>query len=230
MTLYAKGYIIEYSISNGGCMKKLGFTLAEVLITLGIIGIVAALTLPAIVQKQQKQEASSRLKKFVSTFSQAILFAESDYGPHAGWEMGEMSTYDSGLYFMNKYIKPYVKYIDIDKTKTVNNMFGAKMRFLDGSEVSVAIGACYDIIYDYNGEKKPNEAGKDIFRFLLCNSEKSCSIKPIFRSAYCQTKEIYDRDYPRTRDKMLELCKNRPDNCSILLENDNWEFKKDYPW
>ena len=68
MTLYAKGYIIEYSISNGGCMKKLGFTLAEVLITLGIIGIVAALTLPAIVQKQQKQEASSRLKKLCRLF------------------------------------------------------------------------------------------------------------------------------------------------------------------
>ena len=211
-------------------MKVKAFTLAEVLITLGIIGIVAAMTLPALVQKQQKHEASSRLKKFVSTFSQAILFAENAYGPHAGWDMGEMNTYESAMNFLDKYIKPYVKYIDIEKTITYNNMQGAKMRFLDGSVVYIAIGACYDIEYDYNGEKKPNELGKDIFRFLLCNSESACQIKPIFRSAYCETKEIYEKDYPRTRDKMLAQCKQIPARCSILLENDNWEFKKDYPW
>ena len=43
---------------------KQGFTLAEVLITLGIIGVVAALTLPSIVAHQRKVEDSSRLKKF----------------------------------------------------------------------------------------------------------------------------------------------------------------------
>lgn len=214
----------------GGCMKKFGFTLAEVLITLGIIGVVAALTLPALIQKQQKQEASSRLKKFVSTFSQAILFAENEYGPHAGWEIGEMNNYDSALNFMNKYIKPYVKYIDIEKADMEINMRGAKMRFLDGSVVSVAIGACYDIVYDYNGDKKPNELGKDIFRFLLCNSEAACSIKPIFRSFYCHTKEVYDKNYPKNRQEMITQCKLNSSYCTILLENDNWEFKKDYPY
>lgn len=42
------------------------FTLAEVLITLAIIGIVAALTLPTLNQKQQQIETTSRLKKFYS--------------------------------------------------------------------------------------------------------------------------------------------------------------------
>lgn len=40
-------------------MNKTAFTLAEVLITLGIIGIVAAMTLPSIIQKQYQKEASS---------------------------------------------------------------------------------------------------------------------------------------------------------------------------
>ena len=35
--------------------KKLAFTLAEVLITLGIIGVVAALTLPALISNYKKQ-------------------------------------------------------------------------------------------------------------------------------------------------------------------------------
>lgn len=46
-------------------MNKTAFTLAEVLITLGIIGIVAAMTLPTIIQKQYQKEASSRLKNFI---------------------------------------------------------------------------------------------------------------------------------------------------------------------
>lgn len=45
--------------------RILSFTMAEVLITLGIIGIVAAMTLPALIQKYQKQETSARLKKIL---------------------------------------------------------------------------------------------------------------------------------------------------------------------
>ena len=65
-------------------MKK-GFTLAEVLITLGIIGIVAAMTLPAVVQKKQKLETSARLKKFYSTMQQAIIYSETENGEMQTW-------------------------------------------------------------------------------------------------------------------------------------------------
>lgn len=44
-------------------MKINGFTLAEVLITLGIIGIVAALTLPALIANKQAKELEVSLKK-----------------------------------------------------------------------------------------------------------------------------------------------------------------------
>ena len=60
---------------------KNGFTLAEVLITLGIIGIVAALTMPSLIQNSKRQETSARLKKFYSTMSQALIMAELDNGP-----------------------------------------------------------------------------------------------------------------------------------------------------
>ena len=43
--------------------SKWGFTLAEVLITLGIIGVVAALTIPQVVQNYQKQATATALKK-----------------------------------------------------------------------------------------------------------------------------------------------------------------------
>lgn len=53
-------------------MKISGFTLAEVLITLGIIGVVAALTLPVVVTKIAKRDATARLKKFNSMMYQVI--------------------------------------------------------------------------------------------------------------------------------------------------------------
>ena len=55
--------------------RKNGFTLAEVLITIGIIGIVAAMTLPAVIGNYKKQEVVSRLKKFYVTLNQALLMS-----------------------------------------------------------------------------------------------------------------------------------------------------------
>ena len=52
-------------------MKK-GFTLAEVLITLGIIGVVAAMTLPALVNKTQNQELVTAFKKCIPNFLKCI--------------------------------------------------------------------------------------------------------------------------------------------------------------
>ena len=52
---------------------KRGFTLAEVLITLGIIGTVAAMTLPALNTKIRQKIYSARLKTFYSTMRQGIL-------------------------------------------------------------------------------------------------------------------------------------------------------------
>ncbi len=48
------------------------FTLAEVLVTLGIIGVVAAMTLPSVISSRHEKENVVRLEKFVSTLSQAI--------------------------------------------------------------------------------------------------------------------------------------------------------------
>ena len=53
-------------------MKHNAFTLAEVLITLLIIGIVAALTIPSVISNYQQQEFKTGLKKAVSVLNEAI--------------------------------------------------------------------------------------------------------------------------------------------------------------
>ena len=52
-------------------MKKNGFTLAEVLITLAIIGVVATMTLPALMTNTAEQQAKTGLKKGINTLTEA---------------------------------------------------------------------------------------------------------------------------------------------------------------
>lgn len=90
-------------------MKRLSaFTLAELLITLGIIGIVAAMTLPSLMQKQQKLETTARLKKFYSGMNQAILAAQSIHGDSKYWAKSEYILDENGNYDYETYNKEAV--------------------------------------------------------------------------------------------------------------------------
>ena len=60
--------------------RKIAFTLAEVLITLGIIGVVAAMTLPTLIQNHQKRSLEVATQKFYSTMSQAVKKYMADEG------------------------------------------------------------------------------------------------------------------------------------------------------
>ena len=62
-------------------MKNEAFTLAEVLITIGIIGVVVAMTLPSLINNSQKKELEAGLKKNYSVIQQAfdMYFAENGY-------------------------------------------------------------------------------------------------------------------------------------------------------
>ncbi len=60
-------------------MKRSGFTLAEVLITLGIIGVVAAMTIPNLIANTNGAKFRSQFKKTISTLNQAGLMAQAQY-------------------------------------------------------------------------------------------------------------------------------------------------------
>lgn len=60
--------------------QRFGFTLAEVLITLGIIGVVAAMTMPTLIQNHQKRSLEVATKKFYSMMSQAVRQYMADEG------------------------------------------------------------------------------------------------------------------------------------------------------
>lgn len=64
--------------------SKKAFTLAEVLITLAIIGIVAALTIPALINQTQNREIVVAFKKDFSDLSNALTMIQKDNGSIAG--------------------------------------------------------------------------------------------------------------------------------------------------
>lgn len=95
--------------------KLFGFTLAEVLIVLGIIGVVAELTIPDLISNFQKQVTVVRLQKIYSEISQAITLSEANNGPSESWPWDHTLTQAARLgvteNFVNKYLFPYMKVI-----------------------------------------------------------------------------------------------------------------------
>ena len=60
-------------------IEKAAFTLAEVLITLGIISVVAAMTVPSLIQKHQEKELAVRVRKVYSDISNALLLSQKEF-------------------------------------------------------------------------------------------------------------------------------------------------------
>ena len=82
----------KYSKYEVSMKKFYAFTLAEVLITLGIIGVVAAMTLPTLTQKQNERETVVRLKKAYSLLSQAVLAEMAENGTVDTWGLGNTDS------------------------------------------------------------------------------------------------------------------------------------------
>ena len=86
--------------------RKAAFTLAEVLITLGIIGVVAAMTLPTLIQNYKVKQTVTQLKKINSQLSQAYTLIREEEG--GGSLNSETFGWDDDL-FMEKFAK-YLKF------------------------------------------------------------------------------------------------------------------------
>lgn len=82
------------------------FTLAETLITLGIIGVVSALTIPTLISKYNEMVTITALKKTYSELSQAIKLSEVENGDLREWEWAN-SSYETRS-FVEQYILPYL--------------------------------------------------------------------------------------------------------------------------
>ena len=119
------------------------FTLAEVLITLGIIGVVATITLPSLIQRNIEKQRVAQLKKAYSELSQAYNLAIAENGAPTEWGMGGMYE-EQSHYIMASNMKKFLKLSEdcVDMTQSqVEKNCGYK-------------GAFAGVSYDYNGHNR----------------------------------------------------------------------------
>ena len=209
--------------------------MAEVLITLGIIGVVAALTLPTLIEKHQKKVTAKKLAVTYSIVANAFEKAKSDYGDMSSWEVKKDGSNDEiSEAYIDKYFLPYFdNYKKIGwgafyryyNNPTYGGQGGYFVEFKNGVTLTFAFSGNIDkdgnfffntpyFHVDINGKSKPNLVGKDIFKFMI-SDEKVVSGNYI--------------DLPNSI--VVEACRNREaDACTELIFRNGWKFPDDYPW
>lgn len=232
-----------HHIYNGVCMRKnLGFTLAEVLITLGIIGVVAAMTMPSLIANHNKRVVETRLKKFYSSINQAIKMAELDYGERDVW-YEDNSEHDLQLAWLKKYIVPYMNVIKVDEIKIGSYRYNV-IYFADGSALSPSYANTRDwLFYPGNPERclnlpgsyAPHWRGVGICSFAFfyhpvptatyAGSNYNKSFNP-FHYAWNGTEESLKNN----TDYGCYNSSNWHAYCTRLIQYNNWKIPDDYPY
>ncbi len=129
--------------SKGRGKRKIAFTLAEVLITLGIIGIVAAMTLPTLIQNNKEKETVSKLKKVYSVLQQAQLGIIQEYGTFNN--LIDSNT-DTGERDENNFAV-----LDYTSTNYIKNLFEKQLKVIKNCESGK--NCLKKPIYKLNGTK-----------------------------------------------------------------------------
>lgn len=231
--------------------KRNAFTLAEVLITLGLIGVVAAMTMPTLIQKNNNRVVETRLMKFYSAINQAIKMAEVDYGDKKDW-------YETGLNgaefdkdgnpvpgssnqerWFNKYLRPYMKVV---KTETLNDEGRFMVYFADGSAMAVSRGDYISDLIFYPGDPvrclkkysgRFDSLGKCAFMFYYNPNCTSASCKYHYDKGAEPYKIGWDGEKESLYTHSSYACSKTIGNnhlCTAVIQMNNWKIPDDYPY
>ncbi len=196
------------------CKKtsKNAFTLAEVLITLVIIGVIAAITVPTLIQSTEKQEYVTKLKKANSVLKQVSYRISME----SGYPVGDYTFMEDDAFFEN-----FAREISYIKKCTASNQgcfTSDSIKALNGNDWSnydrknslvAADGITYGwhngqyctgkglstedqnncigrFIVDVNGQKAPNKFGRDVFFFGVINDRGIIPAGDANNSADCK--------------------------------------------
>ncbi len=237
--------------------RKIAFTLAEILITLGIIGVVFAMTMPTLIHNHQKKQTAVKLAKVYSTLTQAIERAKADYGDMAQWEyfssgekLNGSEQKEKTKAFVQTYILPYLK---ISKDCGINNEKQCKtVKICNNSSKTyclnfVSNGAYYFITPDASYTIMPdNNTGVTKSTMIVKinldgNSKPNFYGRDVFWGFIVPEKhrfEFIGADLGYTRDEMLNntstwgcnKVSNTKHYCAAIIQIDGWEIRDDYPW
>ncbi len=159
--------------THNSLVKAIAFTLAETLVVMGIIGVVAALTIPNLNQSTGDREKVAKVKKLYSNLEDAFGRAVAVYGPYDTWLNG-LSEDEEKITRIGQRIAEFMKvskdcgYVDDSNNNTCIRNTGYSIISADGT--GIAIYSQGLLFVDIDGPNKgKNQGGHDIFAFDLTN-------------------------------------------------------------
>ena len=220
---------------------KKSFTLSEVLITLGIVGIVAAMTLPNLIGKWQKTVHVNRMKHTYSIISNAFQLSIQDNGNPKEWDWGNSISKENVTRIVETYLIPYLNISTKNTTETgqFGHYYAARLKngttllfVLDGCTASscnpISITSLY-IITSPKGNVLPiGDASRDYSRedFILKFSKSNSNLSFFNWGGNSRDGMKNNSQYACNKN----IAKNQRYNCGALIFYDGWEIKEDYPW
>ena len=235
---YSSFLALRERVSEGRVRGRFGFTLAETLITIGIIGVVSALTIPNLIQEHQNRATVTKLQKGISIINQAYKLSFEEQGePENALDIGAQE-------YFKQYWQPYIKmlqycdtyekcgyakeqpYIGSNNAKSNFRIVWPRARTTfythDGLLyiILVASGSentkANNVVLDINGGEKPNKFGRDVF--MLERIEDGGGVRP--------------RGYEKSNEEINENCSKSGQGyyCAEKIRRAGWRIEKDYPW
>ncbi len=235
--------------------RKAAFTMAEVLITLGIIGIVAAMTLPSLIGKWQKKVTIANLKKSYTILSQLVLRSQEDNGP-AFLASNKVDAKTTEVFFYTYWL-PYFNSptVGINKLYTTSTPY----KTLTGDIENMGVYTSYEqgrllfstldgttyyvLIMAWKAEH--DEDGNFISQTAVYTTSQKVYVdlngpkppntygKDVFLFTVDFDKNIVrPAGYMNTENQINSNCslKGSGNTCAAKIIRDGWEIRNDYPW
>ncbi len=213
------------------------------------------MTLPAIIQQNQKKVVAVRLKQTYSQLYQAINLAQADYGDMRNWDVDsdyQASTSEKNkkaAYFVQKYIAPYMKSNgDVSIIFLKDEGYGPYLSkdgrvYLPKEYQCVMWGLPNGVtlFFSYNSFNENDTTL--VMPMIYIDTNGKAKPNTLGRDFYVfyldatKTLKLIPYGFGKSREYLLNACKrdikqesHRNLLCTALILNDGWEIKKDYPW
>jgi prepilin-type N-terminal cleavage/methylation domain-containing protein len=175
-------------------MKRIahrGFTLAEVLIALAIIGVIAVMTIPNLMVSVGNSKTKAQLQKFLADMNQAVMLYEGKHGIFSVTTESELAnTFAEAL---------KTQEVDVNTSTSIKNASGTPvvtgshpyLIMANGGEIVAftniasacngngSAGVCARVYVDLNGQiTEPNKLGTDVFVFSIVKRKDNFMVEP----------------------------------------------------
>lgn len=215
-------------------MKKFGFTLAEILLSVAIVGVIAAVTLPALNANVSQQTLEKQTLKFYTQFKKAIDLYKAEEGVDSITGIGFTPEDFTKKYFSvlqkctendscysDQYVSMDGESVSVQDSKT---FFKDMETYLlpDGAVFSYETRATDEdpigIFFDVNDKKGPNKSGHDFWYFNVFydGSIDDPTLTPEIREE--------GTDVKKYEDILFEECRKGNNTCFGHFMRNNFKF------